>query len=65
MEKGKINSFSVYTFTSSGDSKEKMYTHWSNGLSMFITKNGVTIELDPDEIKQIVKSLPRTIGGSY
>ena len=28
-------------------------------------KNGVTIELGPDEIKQLVNTLPRTFGQSY
>jgi hypothetical protein len=34
-------------------------------LVMIITKNDVTLELDSDEIQQLVKSLPRTIGGKY
>lgn len=54
------NNFSVVTVdTSSG------WTHWSDGLSMYITKNGSTIKLEPDEIFQLVKSLPRTFGGTY
>jgi hypothetical protein len=41
------------------------YCHWSEGLKMVISKKGVTIKLNSDEIQELVKSLPRTIGGSY
>ena len=39
--------------------------HWSNGLSVTIEKNGVTITLNGEEMKQVINTLPRTIGGSY
>jgi hypothetical protein len=42
-----------------------MYTHWSDGLKMIIIKNGVTMRLNSEEIEQLVKALPRTVGGSY
>ena len=45
--------------------KNAKYCHWSEGLNMIIEKNGVTIKLNSEEIQQIVKSLPRTIGGRY
>ena len=45
--------------------KNVKYCHWSEGLNMIIEKNGVTITLNSEEIQQIVKSLPRTVGGSY
>ena len=45
--------------------KDVKYCHWSEGLNMVIEKNGVTIKLNSEEIQQIVKSLPRTIGGRY
>lgn len=41
------------------------YIHWAEGLTMYITKDGVTMVLNSDEIQQLVKSLPRTIGGKY
>ena len=41
------------------------YSHWTEGLKMIIIKNGVTIELGPDEIQQLVNTLPRTFGQSY
>ena len=47
------------------DKDSKNYRRWSEGLKMYITKNNVTITLNEDEIQQLVKSLPRTIGGSY
>lgn len=56
-------SFNVATY-SLFDNDVK-YCHWSEGLNMVIEKNGVTIKLNSEEIQQIVKSLPRTIGGSY
>lgn len=45
--------------------KDIKYCHWSKGLKMIIEKNGVRIQLESEEIEQIVKSLPRTIGGSF
>jgi hypothetical protein len=32
---------------------------------MVIEKNGVEVKLNGEELKQVVASLPRTIGGSY
>jgi hypothetical protein len=55
--------FNVATYSLlDGDAK---YCHWSEGLHMIIEKNGVILKLNSQEIQQIVKSLPRTIGGSY
>jgi hypothetical protein len=45
--------------------KDVKYCHWSEGLHMVIVKDGVTIELNGEEVQQIVKSLPRTLGGTY
>ena len=59
-----VVSFSVGTYSIITDSTPK-YCHWSEGLKMVISKNGVTIKLNSDEIQELVKSLPRTIGGSY
>lgn len=58
-----MNSFNVLTYAAAEEGS--MYTHWSENLKMVIQKNGVTIELDEEEIKQLVKSLPRTVSGSY
>ncbi len=41
------------------------WKHWSEGLVMMITKGNKTIILDSEEIKKLVKTLPRTFGGSY
>ena len=57
-------SFSVGTYSIINENTHK-YCHWSEGLKMVISKNGVTIKLNSDEIQELVKSLPRTIGGSY
>ena len=56
--------FSVHTYTFVTEDTP-MYTHWSEGLNMLIIKNGVELKLNSEEIKQLVKALPRTIGGSY
>ena len=56
--------FSVYSYTIVTEDMPT-YCHWSEGLNMIIEKNGVTIKLNSEEIQQIVKSLPRTIGGRY
>lgn len=47
------------------DTNGSMYVHWSEGLNMIIEKDGVTMKLNSDEIQQIVKALPRTVGGRY
>jgi hypothetical protein len=57
-------SFSVGTYSIINEITSK-YCHWSKGLKMVISKNGITIKLNSDEIKELVNSLPRTIGGSY
>ena len=61
---GVSSSFKVgtYTLIKQGVSK---YTHWSKGLKMVIEKDGVVMKLEGKEIEDIVKSLPRTIGGKY
>ena len=56
--------FSVITYSILGK-EDSMYVHWSKGLNMIIEKDGVTMKLNSDEIQQIVKSLPRTVGGRY
>ena len=56
-------SFNVTTYQTVN--KDVIYCHWSKGLSMIIEKNGVTIKLNSEEIEQVVKSLPRTVGGRY
>jgi len=57
------NDFQVYTLIIEED--EAGWTHWAVGLTMYIVKNGVTMELDGNEVQQLVKTLPRTFGGSY
>jgi len=57
-------SFNVFCLTSYTKNTPK-YSHWSDGLEMFIEKGGINIKLNSEEIQKIVKSLPRTIGGSY
>jgi hypothetical protein len=57
-------SFSVVTYSIINENTPK-HSHWSEGLKMIIIKNGITIKLNSDEIQELVKSLPRTIGGSY
>jgi len=51
----------TYTLMKQGDG----YCHWSEGLKMVIEKDGVVIKLEGEEIEKIVRSLPRTLGGTY
>lgn len=57
--------FSVHTYSIVDMDDADKWVHWSKGLKMIIDKNGVTIKLEEDEIKQLVKCLPRTFGCSY
>ena len=54
--------FSVHTYALV---KDGTYTHWAEGLKMVIKKDGIILRLSSDEIKELVKSLPQTVGGSY
>lgn len=58
------NSFDVWTLTTE-DKYNSKYVHWAKNLTMTIKKDGVTIELNSDEIQQMVKTLPKTVGGIY
>ena len=55
----KVGTYSLYKQGSSS------YCHWSEGLKMVIEKDGVVMRLEGEEIEKIVRSLPRTIGGTY
>ena len=55
----KVGTYSLYK---QGDSS---HCHWSEGLKMVIEKDGVVIKLEGEEIEKIVRSLPRTFGGTY
>jgi hypothetical protein len=54
-----VNSYSII------DTEGSIYMHWSEGLNMIIEKDGIVMKLNSDEIQQIVKALPRTVGGRY
>ena len=41
------------------------YADWEEGLTLYITKDGVTLQLNSAEIKALVAALPTTVGGSY
>jgi hypothetical protein len=56
------NDFQVYALTTVS---APGYTHWSEGLTMYIVKDGVTMKLNSDEVNTLVKSLPPTVGGTY
>ena len=61
---GVRQSFSVYSYTIITEDMPT-YCHWSEGLNTIIEKDGVSIKLNGEELKQLVASLPRTMGGSY
>lgn len=56
--------FSVHTYLII-KKDSPMYAHWSKGLKMVIIKDGVALKLNSKEIEQLVKALPRTVGGKY
>lgn len=62
---GDRENFNVLCYGTYNADDRDYYSHWSKNLNMSISKNGQTIELNETEIKQLVKSLPRTVGGSY
>lgn len=64
MSSNKQKDFKVFCLETRNQ-EDSMYTHWSKGLTMYIVKDGVTVTLNSEEIQQLVKSLPRTIGGGY
>jgi hypothetical protein len=64
MENNK-NNFQVYSLQTVKEGEENKYAHWADGLTMYIVKDNVTMKLDENEIQQLVKALPKTIGGTY
>lgn len=61
----KQSNFSVSCYYTFDTEDKNYYSNWYEGCKMIIQKDNITIRLNEDEIKQIVESLPRTIGGSY
>jgi len=61
-EAKKKANFNVFTLSEVNENK---VSHWSKGLKMFIQKDGKEIILQDEEIRQLVESLPKTIGGKY
>ena len=57
--------FQVYSLQTIEEGKENKYVHWADGLTMYIIKDNVTMKLDENEIQQLIKALPKTIGGTY
>ncbi|MCP4520932.1 MAG: hypothetical protein GY827_04440 [Cytophagales bacterium] len=41
------------------------YEHWARGTTMVIEKDGAKMTLNSEELQQLVKALPRTVGGRY
>ena len=58
------NDFQVYALEVV-DKDTTGYVHWAEGLTLYIIKNGVTMKLNSEEIQQVVKALPETVGGRY
>ena len=51
------NDFQVYALEVV-DKDTTGYVHWAEGLTVYIVKDGVTMKLNSEEIKQVVKALP-------
>jgi hypothetical protein len=47
------------------DAYTEQYRHWAEGLTLYIVKDGVTMKLNSEEIKKLVKVLPETVGGKW
>jgi hypothetical protein len=60
-----MEKFNVYTYSHHEVEEGVRYCHWSKGITMVIQKDGVEMVLNEDEVRQLVKVLPRTVGGSY
>jgi len=58
------NDFQVYALEVV-DKDTTGYVHWSEGLTLYIVKNGVTMKLNSKEIQQVAKALPETVGGKW
>ena len=58
-----MENFNVYTLDNSDS--EELFRHWSDGLTMVIVKDNIRIELNEDEIRQLVNTLPTTVGGCF
>ena len=58
------NNFKVYTLQNTDENISQCH-HWAEGLSMYIEKDGVVLNLDSKELQKLVKALPRTFGGRY
>jgi hypothetical protein len=58
------NNFQVYALEVV-DKDTTGYVHWSEGLTLYIVKNGVTMKLNSEEIQQVAKALPETVGGKW
>jgi hypothetical protein len=58
------NDFQVYALEVV-DKDTTGYVHWSEGLTLYIVKDGVTMKLNSEEIQQVAKALPETVGGKW
>jgi hypothetical protein len=58
------NDFQVYALEIV-DTDTTGYVHWAEGLTLYIVKDGVTMKLNSEEIKQVAKALPETVGGKW
>jgi hypothetical protein len=60
----KKEDFEVITITIFNEDTPDI-VHWSEGLEMYIYKDGKEMMLNSDEIVKLIKTLPRTFGGVY
>jgi hypothetical protein len=58
------NDFQVYALEVV-DKDTTGYMHWAEGLTLYIVKDGVTMKLNSEEIQQVAKALPETVGGKW
>jgi len=58
------NDFQVYALEVV-DKDTTGYVHWAEGLTLYIIKDGITMKLNSEEIQQVAKALPETVGGKW
>lgn len=57
--------FSVWSMYSIDPNKILRFEHWAEGLTVYIRKGDKEIAINGDEMKRVIKSLPKTFGGTY
>lgn len=55
----------IYGYATFDVNDERIYKPWYEGYVLHIEKDGVVVKLEGLEAFELVKALPRTVGGSF